>query len=49
VLELPAVKQRLTDWGGHPQASTPAEFRNRVDSEIRQLSRIVAERKIEAQ
>jgi tripartite-type tricarboxylate transporter receptor subunit TctC len=49
VLELPAVKQRLTDWGGHPQASTPAEFRNRVDNEIRQLSRIVSERKIEAQ
>jgi tripartite-type tricarboxylate transporter receptor subunit TctC len=49
VLELPAVKQRLTDWGGHPQASTPAEFRSRVDGEIRQLSRIVSERKIEAQ
>lgn len=49
VLELPAVKQRLTDWGGHPQASTPAEFRSRVDGEIRQLSRIVTERKIEAQ
>ncbi len=49
VLDLPAVKQRLTDWGGHPQASTPTEFRTRVDSEIRQLSRIVAERKIEAQ
>ncbi len=49
VLELPAVKQRLTDWGGHPQASTPAEFRNRVDSEIRQLGRIVTDRKIEAQ
>lgn len=49
VLELPAVKQRLIDWGGHPQASTPAEFRTRVDGEIRQLSRIVAERKIEAQ
>jgi tripartite-type tricarboxylate transporter receptor subunit TctC len=49
VLELPAVKQRLTDWGGHPQASTPAEFRNRVDGEIRQLSRIVTDRKIEAQ
>lgn len=49
VLELPAVKQRLTDWGGHPQASTPAEFRSRVDGEIRQFRRIVSERKIEAQ
>jgi tripartite-type tricarboxylate transporter receptor subunit TctC len=49
VLDLPAVKQRLTDWGGHPQASTPTEFRTRVDNEIRQLGHIVAERKIEAQ
>lgn len=49
VLEQPAIQQRLSDWGGHPRASSPAEFRARVDSEIRQLSRIVAERKIEAQ
>ena len=49
VLEQPAVKQRLIDWGGSPRASTPAEFRNRVESEIRQLSKIVTDRKIEAQ
>ncbi len=49
VLEQPAVKQRLIDWGGSPRASTPAEFRSRVEGEIRQLGRIVAERKIEAQ
>jgi len=49
VLEQPAVKQRLIDWGGSPRASTPAEFRSRVEGEIRQLSKIVAERKIEAQ
>lgn len=49
VLEQPAVKQKLIDWGDSPRASTPAEFRNRVEGEIRQLSKIVAERKIEAQ
>lgn len=49
VLEQPAVRQRLIDWGGSPRASSPAEFRNRVEGEIRQLSKIVAERKIEAQ
>ena len=49
VLEQPAVRQRLIDWGGNPRASTPAEFRARVDGEIRQLGRIVAERKIDAQ
>ena len=49
VLDQPAVKQRLIDWGGRPQAITPVEFRTRVDGEIRQLSRIVADRKIDAQ
>ena len=49
VLEQPAIRQRLTDWGGTPQASTPEQFRQRVDSEIRQLGRIVTERKIEMQ
>ena len=49
VLEQPAVRQRLIDWGGNPQPSTPEQFRSRVDGEIRHLSRIVAERKIEAQ
>ena len=49
VLDQPAVKQKLIDWGGSPRASTPTEFRNRVEGEIRQLSKIVTERKIEAQ
>lgn len=49
VLDQPAIKQRLIDWGGSPRASTPSEFRNRVEGEIRQLSKIVTERKIEAQ
>jgi len=49
VLEQTAVRQRLIEWGGSPKASTPAEFRSRVEGEIRQLGKIVAERKIEAQ
>ena len=49
VLEQAPVRQRLIDWGGTPQASTPAQFRSRVENEIRQLSRIVTERKIESQ
>jgi tripartite-type tricarboxylate transporter receptor subunit TctC len=49
VLDQPNIKQRLIDWGGSPRASTPTEFRNRVEGEIRQLSKIVTERKIEAQ
>ena len=48
VLEQAPVRQRLIDWGGTPQPSTPAQFRGRVESEIRQLSRIVSERKIES-
>lgn len=48
VLEQPPIRQRLIDWGGTPQASTPAQFRSRVEGEIRQLSRIVSERKIES-
>lgn len=49
VLDQPTVKQKLIDWGGNPRGSTPTEFRNRVEGEIRQLSKIVTERKIEAQ
>jgi tripartite-type tricarboxylate transporter receptor subunit TctC len=49
VLDQPAVRQHLIEWGGSPRASTPAEFRTRVEGEIRQLSKIVAERRIEAQ
>jgi len=49
VLDQPAIRQRLTDWGGTPQASTPEQFRLRVEGEIRHLSRIVADRKIEMQ
>ncbi len=49
VLDLPHVKQRLIDWGGTPQASTPEAFRQRVQNDIRQLTRVVADRKIETQ
>lgn len=49
VLAQAAVRQRLIEWGGRPQACTPQEFRDRVGNEIRHLSRIVADRHIEMQ
>jgi tripartite-type tricarboxylate transporter receptor subunit TctC len=47
VIDSPEVRQRLIDWGGNPQASTPAEFKGRVERDIQSLKRIVADRKIE--
>lgn len=47
VLAQPQVKQRLVDWGGTPAPSTPAAFEQRVENEIRQLSKVVADRKLE--
>ncbi|MDO9279805.1 MAG: tripartite tricarboxylate transporter substrate binding protein [Polaromonas sp.] len=47
VIESPEVKQKLTDWGGQPQASTPAEFKARVERDIQNLRRVVADRRIE--
>ena len=47
VIDSPDVRQRLIDWGGNPQASTPAEFKGRVERDIQALKRIVADRKIE--
>ena len=47
VIDSPEVRQRLIDWGGNPQASTPAEFKGRVERDIQALKRIVADRKIE--
>lgn len=47
VLAQPEIRQRLTDWGGSPQASTPAEFRGRVERDIASLSAVMRERKIE--
>jgi tripartite-type tricarboxylate transporter receptor subunit TctC len=47
VIDSPEVRQRLIDWGGNPQASTPTEFKGRVERDIQALKRIVADRKIE--
>jgi len=47
VIESPEVKQKLTDWGGQPQASTPAEFKGRVERDIQNLRRVVTDRRIE--
>ncbi|NYE24489.1 Bug family tripartite tricarboxylate transporter substrate binding protein [Pigmentiphaga litoralis] len=47
VLAQPDIRQRLTDWGGSPQASTPAEFRGRVERDIASLQGVMRERKIE--
>ena len=47
VVESPEVKQKLTDWGGQPQAGTPAEFKGRVERDIQNLRRVVTDRRIE--
>lgn len=49
VVEQPEVHQRLVDWGGRPQSSTPAEFRRRVEEDIQSMRRVVADRRIELQ
>jgi tripartite-type tricarboxylate transporter receptor subunit TctC len=46
VVEQPEIRQKLIDWGGSPGVGTPAEFRARVDGDIRNMRRIVAERRI---
>ncbi len=48
VLEQPEVRDRLIAFGGSPQASTPAEFRNRVERDIDSLRKVAQQRKIEA-
>ena len=48
VVNQPDVRQKLIDWGGSPQVGTPAEFRARVEGDIRNMRRIVTERKIQA-
>lgn len=47
VVDSPEVRQKLIDWGGQPQASTPAEFKGRVEKDIQSLRRVVADRRIE--
>lgn len=43
------VRQRLSDLGGEPSASTPEELRTRVEREIARWERVVTLRKIERQ
>lgn len=49
VLEKPHVNQQLRSWGGVPAASTPAEFKKRVEDNIQRLKSIVDERNIVTQ
>ncbi|MBK7654867.1 MAG: tripartite tricarboxylate transporter substrate binding protein [Betaproteobacteria bacterium] len=49
VLELPEIKDKLIGFGGSPQASTPAEFRARVEHDIESLRKVATQRKIEAE
>ena len=47
VVETPAIRQRLVELGGQPQASSPTEFRTRVERDINNLRKVMAERKID--
>ena len=47
VVDTPAIRQRLLDLGGQPQASSPAEFRARVERDIGNLRKVMADRRIE--
>ncbi|MDX3906676.1 MAG: tripartite tricarboxylate transporter substrate-binding protein [Pigmentiphaga sp.] len=49
VLEMPAIRQQLVDWGGSPQASGPDAFQARVEQDIQRLRAVVAQRKIQAE
>ncbi|OVZ57287.1 hypothetical protein CDO44_19540 [Pigmentiphaga sp. NML080357] len=49
VLDTPAVRQQLVDWGGSPRASSPEEFQARVENDIRRLRAVVVQRNIQAE
>lgn len=49
VVDQPEIRQKLIGWGGSPKVGTPAEFRARVDNDIQNMRRIVAERRIETE
>jgi tripartite-type tricarboxylate transporter receptor subunit TctC len=49
VLDLPAVRQKLVDFGGAARPSSPAEFQARVERDITNLRKVATERQIEAQ
>ena len=48
VVNQPDVRQRLIDFGGKPQTSTSTEFKNRVQRDIDNLSKVVDARGITA-
>lgn len=47
VVEMPDVRQKMIDFGGQPQASSVNEFRSRVERDIANMRKVMAERKIE--
>jgi tripartite-type tricarboxylate transporter receptor subunit TctC len=48
VVNQPDVKQKLIDFGGKPQFSSPTEFKMRVQRDIDSLSKVVDLRGITA-
>jgi tripartite-type tricarboxylate transporter receptor subunit TctC len=46
VVDIPDV-QKMIDFGGQPQASSPTEFRTRVERDIANMRKVMLERKIE--
>lgn len=49
VIETPEVRDKLIGFGGAPQASSPAEFKARVERDIDSLRKVALQRKIEAE
>jgi tripartite-type tricarboxylate transporter receptor subunit TctC len=47
VVDMPDVRQKMIDFGGQPQASSPTEFKSRVERDIASMRKVMAERKIE--
>jgi tripartite-type tricarboxylate transporter receptor subunit TctC len=47
VLNQEDVKQKLISFGGSPQASSPNEFRTRVERDVRNLKKVIQDKKIE--
>lgn len=47
VVESPEVRQKLLDWGGSPQAGSPAEFKARVERDVAGMQAVVQNRRIE--
>ena len=47
VLNQDDVRQKLMDFGGSPRASSPSEFRQRVERDITNLKKVVSSRHIE--